>query len=78
MKKRQKQDEQLLHVCLPTHLHHLAVDRSVLESNTVVIDGGGDNNQQLTLPSFFVPKSLGVVYKYGMVIFILLIRILPS
>ncbi len=43
---------------LPTHLHHLAVDRSVIviESNTVVIDGGGDNNQQPTLPSFRDPK----------------------
>jgi len=51
MKKRQKQDEQLLNVCLPTPLHHLAVDRSVIASNTLVIDGGGDNNEQLTPPS---------------------------
>ncbi len=41
---------------LPTHLHYLAVDRSVIESNTVVIDGGRDNNHQLTPPSFRDPK----------------------
>ena len=41
---------------LPTHLHYLAVDRSVIESNTVVIDVGGDNNHQLTPPSLCDPK----------------------
>ncbi len=54
--KEKKQYQQLLPVFLPTHLCYLAVDRSVIESNTVVIDGGRDNNQQLTPPSFCDPK----------------------